>query len=146
MLLSITVRLRLIQAAQATCQTQYPHTVQTCLQLVSPDCCLLARRDMIIVLPQNATATLVADTINEALADEAGLQRKAARGLHTGLKHFTCYNKVERILNAVDDFRQGFRGFRFPFGFSLGCNLYHMHDQQGKMLNPWCPGERPVRH
>ena len=98
-----------------------------------------------IVLPQDASLEVVADTINAALADEAGLQRKAARALHIGLTHFTCHKKVDRILDAVDDFRSGFRGFKWPYGFRSGCTNYHFDQQPGLALNPWCPGARPVR-
>ena len=98
-----------------------------------------------IVLPQDASVEFVADMINAALADEAGLQRKAARALHLGLEHFTCHKKADRILDAVDEFRRGFRGYLFPYGFRSGCQNYHWQHQPGLALNPWCPGARPVR-
>ena len=93
----------------------------------------------------DASADVVADTINAALADEAGLQRKAAKALRLGLEHFTCHRKVDRILDAVDDFSQGFRGYKLPYGFRSGCKNYHVYHQNGKTLNPWCPGARPER-
>ena len=106
---------------------------------------VLGYRDVIIVLPQDASPEVVADTINASLADEAGLQRKAARALHLGLEHFTCHKKAERILDAVDEFRGGFRGFKWPYGFRSGCQNYHFYHQPGLALNPWCPGRRPLR-
>ena len=97
------------------------------------------------MLPQNASMDVVADTINAALVDEAELQRKAARALQLGLTHFTCHQKAERVLDAVDEFRQGFRGYKLPYGFRLGCSTYHFYKQPSLFLNPWCPGPRPVR-
>ena len=102
-------------------------------------------KDAIIVLPQNATQDQVAAVMNAALADEAELQRKAALGLHLGLEHFTCHRKAERVLDAVQRFRAGFRGFHFPYGFSSGCQTYHFNKQPGKASNAWCPGSRPIR-
>ena len=102
-------------------------------------------RDAIIVLPQDASEKHVAKIINAALEDEAELQRKAARALHIGLQHFTCHKKAERILDAVQAYRDGFRGYIFPYGFRSGCQNYHFLHQHGLALNPWCPGPRPDR-
>ena len=102
-------------------------------------------RDVIIVLPQDASEEHVAEVINAALQDEAELQRKAARALNIGLQHFTCHGKAERVLDAVQEFRDGFRGYIFPFGFRSGCQGYHFLHQRGLALNPWCPGPRPER-
>ena len=63
------------------------------------------RRDAIIVLPQDGSEQQVAHLVNAALADEAGLQRKAAHAMRLGLQHFTCHRKAERVLDYVSDFR-----------------------------------------
>ena len=102
--------------------------------------------DVIIVLPQNATQEQVAAVMNAALSDEAELQRKAARALKIGLEHYTCHRKAERVLNAVQRFRNGFRGYHFPYGFSSGCQNYHFYEQHHKSSNLWCPGSRPNRN
>ena len=62
-------------------------------------------RDAIIVLPQDASEQEVAQILNGALADEAGLQRKAAHAMRLGLQHFTCHRKAERVLDYVAAFR-----------------------------------------
>ena len=101
--------------------------------------------DAIIVLDTSASEREVADIINTALEDEAGLQLKAAKAYRLGLEHFTCHRKAERILDHVDAFRKGYRGFIFPYGFKSGCKNYHFVEQHGKFLQPWCPGPRPDR-
>ena len=100
-------------------------------------------RDAIIVLPHDANKEEVAAILNAALADEAGLQRKAVRGLQLGHEHFTCHKKAERVLDSVEEFTSGFRGYLFPYGWRSGCQSYHFLEQPGKAYNPWCPGQRP---
>ncbi len=99
----------------------------------------------IIVLDQQASQDEVASTVNAALEDEAELQRKATYAYDLALEHFTCHRKAERILDYVADFRKGFRGYVFPYGFKSRCKNYHFaNDQRGLMLQPWCAGVRPV--
>ena len=57
------------------------------------------------MLPQDGSEQQVARILNAALADEAGLQRKAAHAMRLGLQHFTCHRKAERVLDYVSDFR-----------------------------------------
>ena len=98
----------------------------------------------IIVLEQDASHEQVATTINSALADEVELQRKAVRAYQLGLEHFTCHRKAERILNYVAEFREGYRGYVFPYGFKSRCKNYHFLGQHGALMQPWCDGERPT--
>ena len=102
-------------------------------------------KQAIIVLPPDASRERVAAIMNAALTDEAELQRKAARALRIGLEHFTCHRKADRVLDAVQQFRDGFRGYLFPYGFRSGCQNYHFDHQHGRASNPWCPGLRPYQ-
>ena len=74
--------------------------------------------------------------VNAALADEAGLQRKAAAGIRLARRHFTCEHKLERIMDAAAEYRAGFRGYHFPFGFRIGCHSYFTSDN--RPAHPWC--------
>ena len=74
--------------------------------------------------------------VNAALADPEELQRKAALGMHLARQHFTCEGKLDRILTAAAEHAAGFRGFRFPFGFRIGCHTYFTSDH--RPANPWC--------
>ena len=102
-------------------------------------------KDAIIVLDPGASKTEVAKVINAALEDEPELQRKAVHAYHVGMEHFTCHRKAERILEYVAEFRNGYRGYIFPYGFKSSCKNYHFNEQSGLLLQPWCSGQRPVR-
>ena len=102
-------------------------------------------KDNMIVIDARATIEEVAEIINAALEDEPELKRKAVRAYQTGMEHFTCQHKAERILDYVSEFRAGYRGYNFPYGFKSSCKNYHFSKQHGLNLQPWCSGQRPLR-
>lgn len=102
-------------------------------------------KDAIIVLDPRATQLEIAKAINAALEDEPELKRKATHAHNIGMEHFTCHRKAERILDYVAEFRTGYRGYVFPYGFKSSCKNYHFNEQRDLLLQPWCPGQRPIR-
>lgn len=92
--------------------------------------------EAMILLQASDSPQTIADKVNAALADPAGLQRKAARGAQIARQHFTCEHKLERILDAAEEYRAGVRGYHFPFGFRIGCHSYFPSDN--RPAHPWC--------
>lgn len=52
-------------------------------------------------------------------------------------EHFSCHSKVKRLLEAVDGYRSGWRGYYFPQGYRVDCN-YYMKGATVDHLHPWC--------
>jgi hypothetical protein len=89
---------------------------------------------VIIELKFDMTPIQINTIIQEALADEQELKRKAARGLKLAQELFWCERKAERMVRLYEDYVDGHRGYYFPFGYRLGCHSYI--DSQPS--NPWC--------
>mmetsp|Transcript_24596 Transcript_24596/g.40493 ORF Transcript_24596/g.40493 Transcript_24596/m.40493 type:complete len:503 (-) Transcript_24596:219-1727(-) len=92
-------------------------------------------RDVIIQLDAADSDKAIQAKLASALADPVELRRKAARAMALAHRYFTCHSKVERMLKYVDDYRKGFRGYYFPFGFRIGC---HSYLKPYARPNKWC--------
>ncbi|WVQ95996.1 hypothetical protein IAU59_003096 [Kwoniella sp. CBS 9459] len=67
------------------------------------------------------------------------LQQMAMDGLVYARQHLTTTNKVTHLLQMADHYRQGSRGYEFPYGFSMRCRSYWSGDAYRP---PWCSGHR----
>ncbi|WVR08129.1 hypothetical protein IAU60_005175 [Kwoniella sp. DSM 27419] len=92
------------------------------------------------VIPLKSTWGI--DKINEALRYHLDrpelLQQMAVDGLVYARQHFTTSNKVSHLLQMADHYREGARGYEFPYGFSMRCRSYWSGDAYRP---PWCYGE-----
>lgn len=79
----------------------------------------------------------------------------AKKGLELAHKHFTCMfhkdflmhfcnlntlgeAKFERLVESTLLYREGKRGYYFPFGFELGCHRYGWDEEHRKVVGAWC--------
>lgn len=92
-------------------------------------------RDIIIPLQSNYTEGELMHVLMEAVKDPVELRRKAAMGIIMAKKYFTCRKKIDSILDIVDEYNKGFRGYKLSFGVRLGCHSYlYPFDKP----NVWC--------
>ncbi|WWD20263.1 hypothetical protein CI109_104739 [Kwoniella shandongensis] len=91
------------------------------------------------VIPLKTTWKI--EQINEALKYYLDrpevLQQMAMDGLVYARQHLTTTNKISHIMEMADHYRQGSRGYEFPYGFSMRCRSYWNDDDSYRM--PWCP-------
>ena len=92
-------------------------------------------REVVIPLSVDMTAGEINEVITKALQDPLDLQKRAAKGLILARKYFSCQKKTERALFLMDEYRNGFRGYYFPYGYRLGCHSYMTPLEN---VNPWC--------
>lgn len=59
---------------------------------------------------------------------------KALAAFAYAREHLTNLRKVDRMLDDIQRYRDGRRGYNFPVAFSLQCRRYW------KLTVPWCPG------
>ncbi|WVQ75041.1 hypothetical protein IAR50_004650 [Cryptococcus sp. DSM 104548] len=64
------------------------------------------------------------------------LQQMAVDALVYARQHLTTSNKVDHILEMADHYRQGSRGYEFPYGFSMRCRAYWGNEDSYRP--PWC--------
>ncbi|KAJ3416174.1 hypothetical protein HDV05_002819 [Chytridiales sp. JEL 0842] len=80
--------------------------------------------DAIIPLRPNMTPEEIQHTIEPYLEDKDRLAKMAVKAFRRAREHWTCRNKVDRLLKAAAKIRSGERGYWFPYGFSVGCRSY----------------------
>ncbi|WVQ79250.1 hypothetical protein IAT38_001346 [Cryptococcus sp. DSM 104549] len=94
------------------------------------------------VIPLKSTWPI--DRINSALQyylDRPDvLQQMAVDGLVYARQHLTTTNKISHVLEMADHYRQGSRGYEFPYGFSMRCRAYWGNQEGHKPA--WCDGYR----
>ncbi|ADV22474.1 Hypothetical Protein CGB_E3050W [Cryptococcus gattii WM276] len=97
------------------------------------------------VIPLKATWSI--EQINTAiqyyLDRPEVLQQMAVDGFVYARQHLTTTNKISHILEMADHYREGSRGYEFPYGFSLKCRAY-WSDQNG-YRPPWCRNTQGYR-
>ena len=88
-----------------------------------------------IELKPSMTEVEIDATLKGALADPLRLERMAGKALRLAHSRFTCHHKLNRILQYEAEYRSGFRGYYFPYGFRVGCHSY-----SGSFTRPnsWC--------
>jgi glycosyltransferase involved in cell wall biosynthesis len=65
----------------------------------------------VIVLEPEWTIAEIDNAINHALSDPIELQRKSAAGLSYARQHATWTRHADRIVQAVQEYRAGARGY-----------------------------------
>ncbi|KAJ3077137.1 hypothetical protein HDU98_007522 [Podochytrium sp. JEL0797] len=90
-------------------------------------------RDVMIPLTPDMTAKQIQDTLDVYLNDLPRLRWMAQEAFVRARRHWTCRNKVDRLLEAAGRVVAGEKGYWFPFGFSATCR-----DYQGGVKTPWC--------
>ncbi|KAK8849636.1 hypothetical protein IAR55_004971 [Kwoniella newhampshirensis] len=90
------------------------------------------------VIPLKSTWSI--ENINAALKYHLDrpelLQQMALDGFAYARQHLTTTNKVSHILEMADHYREGSRGYEFPYGFSMRCRSYWSDEDSYKP--PWC--------
>jgi len=76
-----------------------------------------------VAMPLAPQANLSA-LIDAALQDTRGRALKGAYGMLAAREQLSCFSKADRWLDAVQDFRSGGRGVRFPFERAVACADY----------------------
>ncbi|OWZ54426.1 hypothetical protein C349_03544 [Cryptococcus neoformans var. grubii Br795] len=71
------------------------------------------------------------------------LQQMAVDGFVYARQHLTTTNKISHILEMADHYREGSRGYEFPYGFSMRCRAY-WSDENG-YRPPWCRNAQGYR-
>ncbi|KAJ3291112.1 hypothetical protein HDU79_002692 [Rhizoclosmatium sp. JEL0117] len=81
-------------------------------------------RDVVIPLRKEMTAEEVNEVVQEYLKDKERLAWMAEEAFHRARQHWTCKNRVDRLLEVSARVLRGERGYWFPFGFSATCRHY----------------------
>lgn len=95
-------------------------------------------RDTIIVLSPQQTQKEIGRIIQNALDDEEGLRRKAAKGLKLAREYFSCEQRADKIIETMKDYDSGFRGYYLPFSVRYGCHSFGEFDRSFDKVNSWC--------
>ncbi|ORY40973.1 hypothetical protein BCR33DRAFT_787202 [Rhizoclosmatium globosum] len=81
-------------------------------------------RDVVILLRKEMTAEEVNEVVQEYLKDKERLAWMAEEAFYRARQHWTCRNRVDRLLEVSARVLRGERGYWFPFGFSATCRHY----------------------
>ncbi|ORY38762.1 hypothetical protein BCR33DRAFT_853747, partial [Rhizoclosmatium globosum] len=81
-------------------------------------------RDVTIPLRLDMNAEEVNDILQVYLADKERLAWMAREAFYRARQHWTCRNKVDRLIESAARLLNGDKGYWFPFGFSAGCRDY----------------------
>jgi hypothetical protein len=99
-------------------------------------------KDIIIPLDANWTYVKIDHVLQTHLDNKEDLVNRIERGLALARSEFICEKKVDRILNVVDGYRSGWRGYQFPTSFRIDCNLYYFGENttehNERLRKPWC--------
>ncbi|WVN86840.1 uncharacterized protein L203_102014 [Cryptococcus depauperatus CBS 7841] len=68
------------------------------------------------------------------------LQQMAIDAMVYARQYLTTTNKISHILEMADHYREGSRGYEFPYGFSIRCRAYWSDSNEYQL--PWCQGSR----
>ncbi|ORY23343.1 hypothetical protein BCR33DRAFT_135266 [Rhizoclosmatium globosum] len=90
-------------------------------------------RDVVIPLRQDMTAEEVNQVVHAYLLDKEKLEWMAREAFYRARQHWTCRNKVDRLLEVSAKVLQGEKGYWFPFGFSALCRTFVSADRA-----MWC--------
>ncbi|KAJ3403439.1 hypothetical protein CcCBS67573_g06582 [Chytriomyces confervae] len=96
-------------------------------------------RNVVIPLRADMSVQEINQVLQEYLQDKERLAWMAVEAFKRARMHWTCRNKVDRLLEAAERVVRGERGYWFPFGFSSTCRRFGKDD---KWISDWCkPGE-----
>ena len=91
-------------------------------------------KDNIIELDEADNATIIANKISLAMADQQMLRAKAARSIEVAMSYWTCAHKLDRLLYFASEYSRGFRGYLLPFSVTIGCNAFQADGKRAA----WC--------
>ncbi|KAJ3203366.1 hypothetical protein HDU82_006639 [Entophlyctis luteolus] len=92
-------------------------------------------KDVVIPLEPDMTPGEINNILQVYLADKERLAWMAMEAFKRARMHWTCRNKVDRLLEAAERVVRGDRGYWFPFGFSGGCRRFGKGDSK---RTEWC--------
>ncbi|WWC92732.1 uncharacterized protein L201_007691 [Kwoniella dendrophila CBS 6074] len=92
------------------------------------------------IIPLKSTWSIekINEMLNYYLERDDLLQQMALDGFIWARQHMTTTNKITHLLEMADHYRQGSRGYEFPYGFSMRCRSYWSGDAYRP---PWCSEE-----
>ncbi|KAI8607711.1 hypothetical protein BC830DRAFT_89419 [Chytriomyces sp. MP71] len=90
-----------------------------------------------VVIPLSAAMSVeeINARLQEYLADKERLAWMAMEAFRRARTHWTCRNKVDRLIEAAERVVEGERGYWFPFGFSATCRKFGKDDT---WITDWC--------
>ncbi|ORY38784.1 hypothetical protein BCR33DRAFT_741292 [Rhizoclosmatium globosum] len=92
-------------------------------------------RDVVIPLRLDMTAHEVNSVLEDYLSRPERLAWMAREAFYRARQHWTCRNKVDRLLEASERVLKGEKGYWFPFGFSATCRKYPFAPDKN---SEWC--------
>ncbi|KAI9353720.1 hypothetical protein BDR26DRAFT_814962 [Obelidium mucronatum] len=92
-------------------------------------------KDVVIPLNVKMSVDQINSILQEYLQDKDKLEWMAREAFKRARMHWTCRNKVDRLIQAAARVLEGERGYWFPFGYSATCRKFWT---EAKYETEWC--------